>query len=47
VNAIFLGVLLGALAAIGVGIWRRSMKATFAYGPYLAAGALIALYQLP
>jgi leader peptidase (prepilin peptidase)/N-methyltransferase len=47
VNAIFLGVLLGAIAAIGVGIWRRSMKATFAYGPYLAAGALIVLYQLP
>jgi prepilin signal peptidase PulO-like enzyme (type II secretory pathway) len=47
VNAIFLGVLLGAVAAVGVGVWRRSMKASFAYGPYLAAGALIALYQLP
>ena len=47
VNAIFLGVLLGAVAAIAVGIWRRSMKAMFAYGPYLAAGALVALYQLP
>jgi leader peptidase (prepilin peptidase)/N-methyltransferase len=47
VNALFLGLVLGAIAAIGVGIWRRSMKATFAYGPYLAAGALIVLYQLP
>jgi prepilin signal peptidase PulO-like enzyme (type II secretory pathway) len=47
VNAIFLGVVLGAVAAVAVGVWRRSMKATFAYGPYLAAGALVSLYQLP
>jgi leader peptidase (prepilin peptidase)/N-methyltransferase len=45
VDAVFLGVLVGAVAAIGVGIWHRSMKATFAYGPYLALGALVMLYQ--
>ena len=45
VTALFYGVLLGAIAAVGVGIWKRSMKATFAYGPYLAMGAVILLYQ--
>jgi len=44
VSALFYGVLLGAIAAVGVGIWKRSMHATFAYGPYLAAGAVIVLY---
>jgi len=44
VSALFYGVLLGAVAAIGVGIWKRSMRATFAYGPYLALGAVIVLY---
>jgi leader peptidase (prepilin peptidase)/N-methyltransferase len=44
VTALFYGVLLGAIAAIGVGIWKRSMRATFAYGPYLALGAVIVLY---
>jgi len=46
VDAVFLGVVVGALAAIGVGIWHRSMRATFAYGPYLAIGALVMLYQM-
>lgn len=46
VDAVFLGVLVGAVAAIGVGIWHRSLKATFAYGPYLAMGALVMLYQM-
>jgi hypothetical protein len=27
-------------------VWHRSMKGTIAYGPYLAAGALIVLFQL-
>ena len=27
-------------------VWHRSMKGTIAYGPYLAAGALIVLYLL-
>ena len=44
VSALFYGVVLGAVAAIGVGIWKRSMHATFAYGPYLALGAVAVLY---
>jgi hypothetical protein len=44
VTALFYGVLLGAIAAVGVGVWKRSMRATFAYGPYLALGAVIVLY---
>jgi hypothetical protein len=28
-------------------VWRRSLKGTLAYGPYLAAGATIVLYLLP
>ncbi len=46
-QALFYGVFLAGLVSIGVIIWRRSMKGTIAYGPYLAAGALIVLYQLP
>ncbi len=46
IDAVFLGVLVGAIAAVGIGIWRRSMKATFAYGPYLAIGTLVMLYQM-
>jgi leader peptidase (prepilin peptidase) / N-methyltransferase len=46
VDAVFIGVVVGAVAAIGVGVWHRSMKATFAYGPYLAIGALVLLYQM-
>jgi len=46
VDAVFIGVLVGAIAAIAVGIWHRSLKATFAYGPYLAIGALVMLYQM-
>jgi leader peptidase (prepilin peptidase) / N-methyltransferase len=42
-TAIFYGVLLAGVVSIGVIIWRRSMKGTIAYGPYLAAGALILL----
>lgn len=42
-TAIFYGVVLAGVASIGVIVWRRSMKGTIAYGPYLAAGALIML----
>jgi len=42
-TAIFYGVLLAGAVSIGVIVWRRSMKGTIAYGPYLAAGALIML----
>jgi len=45
-DAVFIGVAVGAVAAIAVAIWRRSLKATFAYGPYLAIGALVLLYQM-
>ena len=44
VTALFYGVVLGAVAAVGVGVWKRSMRATFAYGPYLALGAVAVLY---
>jgi hypothetical protein len=36
-------VFLAGLVSIALIIWRRSMKGTIAYGPYLAAGALILL----
>jgi leader peptidase (prepilin peptidase)/N-methyltransferase len=42
-TAIFYGVVLAGLVSIGVIVWRRSMRGTIAYGPYLAAGALIML----
>lgn len=42
-TAIFYGVFLAGLVSIALIIWRRSMKGTIAYGPYLAAGALILL----
>jgi leader peptidase (prepilin peptidase)/N-methyltransferase len=46
-SGIFYGVLLAGLVSVGVVIFRRSMKGTIAYGPYLALGALIILYTLP
>ena len=42
-TAIFYGVLLAGVVSIGVIVRRRSMKGTIAYGPYLAAGAIIML----
>jgi len=42
-TAIFYGVFLAGLVSIGVIIWRRSMRGTIAYGPYLAVAALIVL----
>jgi leader peptidase (prepilin peptidase)/N-methyltransferase len=47
VQAVFYGVLLAGLASVGVIVRNRSIKGTIAYGPYLAAGALIVLYLLP
>lgn len=42
-TAIFYGVVLAGIASIAVIVWHRSLKGTIAYGPYLAAGALILL----
>lgn len=47
INALFYGVLLAAVGAIAFIVVHRSMKGNIAYGPYLAAGALIMLFQLP
>jgi leader peptidase (prepilin peptidase)/N-methyltransferase len=45
IYAMFYGVFLAGLAAIAVIVWNRSMKGSIAYGPYLAAGALIELFK--
>ena len=46
IQALFYGVFLAGAAGIGIIIWRRSLKGTIAYGPYLAAGTLIVLFQM-
>ena len=46
IQALFYGVVLAGAVAIGYIVWHRSARGTIAYGPYLAAGALIVLYQL-
>jgi leader peptidase (prepilin peptidase)/N-methyltransferase len=46
VQAIFYGVFIAGVVSIGIIVWHRSLKGTLAYGPYLAAGALIVLYLL-
>lgn len=46
IQALFYGVLLAGIVSVAVIVWRRSMKGTIAYGPYLAAGALITLFLL-
>jgi leader peptidase (prepilin peptidase) / N-methyltransferase len=46
-TALFYGVFLAAIGAAVYIVWHRSMKGTIAYGPYLAAGALFMLLQLP
>jgi len=46
IQALFYGVILAGLASIVYIIWKRSMKGTIAYGPYLAAGTLIVLFQM-
>lgn len=46
-TALFYGVLLATIGAVAFIVTHRSMKGTIAYGPYLVAGALIVLFQLP
>ncbi len=46
IQALFYGVFLAGVVSIGFIIWHRSLKGTIAYGPYLASGALIVLFQL-
>jgi len=46
-QAVFYGVFMAGLVSIGIIVWHRSLKGTIAYGPYLAAGALIVLFLLP
>jgi prepilin signal peptidase PulO-like enzyme (type II secretory pathway) len=46
-QAIFYGVFMAGVVSIGMIAWHRSLKGTLAYGPYLAAGALILLFLVP
>jgi leader peptidase (prepilin peptidase)/N-methyltransferase len=46
ITALFYGVFLAGVVSVGFIIWHRSLKGTIAYGPYLAAGTLIVLFQL-
>ncbi len=46
VTALFYGVFLAGLVSIGYVILKRSLKGTIAYGPYLAVGALILLFEM-
>ena len=45
IQALFYGVLLAGLVSVALIIRYRTMKQTIAYGPYLAAGVLIVLFQ--
>ncbi len=47
VQALFYGIFLAGIASVAIAVRYRSMRGTIAYGPYLAAGALIVLYLLP
>jgi prepilin signal peptidase PulO-like enzyme (type II secretory pathway) len=47
IQGIFYGVFMAGVVSVGFIVWHRSLKGTIAYGPYLAAGAIIALYLLP
>jgi prepilin signal peptidase PulO-like enzyme (type II secretory pathway) len=47
VQAVFYGVFMAGVVSVGIIVRDRSLKGTLAYGPYLAAGALIVLYLLP
>lgn len=47
VQALFYGVFMAGVVSIAMIVWRRSMKGTLAYGPYLAGGAIIVMYLLP
>jgi prepilin signal peptidase PulO-like enzyme (type II secretory pathway) len=44
IQALFYGVFLAGVVSVFLIVRYRTMKQTIAYGPYLAAGALIALY---
>jgi prepilin signal peptidase PulO-like enzyme (type II secretory pathway) len=47
-SAVLAGVILAGVIAIGLVLLRvRTMKDSIAYGPFLAMGALLALYRLP
>jgi leader peptidase (prepilin peptidase) / N-methyltransferase len=46
ITALFYGVFLAGVVSVGYIIWHRSLKGSIAYGPYLAAGALIVLFQV-
>ena len=46
-EALVIGFVGAGLAAIAFAVWRRSLAGQLALGPYLAAGALIALYPIP
>jgi prepilin signal peptidase PulO-like enzyme (type II secretory pathway) len=47
VQALFYGVFLAGIVSVALIVRYRTMKQTIAYGPYLAAGSLIVLFQLP
>lgn len=47
IQALFYGVFMAGVISIAMIVWRRSMKGTLAYGPYLAGGAIIVMYLLP
>jgi len=47
VQAVFYGVVLAGVVSIVIIARQRNLKGTIAYGPYLAAGALIVLLLLP
>jgi prepilin signal peptidase PulO-like enzyme (type II secretory pathway) len=47
-SAVLSGVILAGVVAVGLVVLRvRTMKDSIAYGPFLAIGALLALYRLP
>lgn len=46
-QALLYGVLFAAVGAVIFIVWNRTLKGTIAYGPYLAAGALVMLFHLP
>lgn len=46
-QALLYGVIFAAVGAVAFIVWNRTLKGTIAYGPYLAAGALVMLFYLP
>ncbi|HEX5940147.1 MAG TPA: A24 family peptidase [Dehalococcoidia bacterium] len=43
IPGLLVGVVAGGVAAVAVGVSARSRRASFAYGPYLALGGIVAL----